>query len=307
MVIISESPIPAVLALQIGRPLEKTAKDARYASTLGKGLIILRAFTPSDGALGNREISRRTGFPSATVSRLTYTLAQHGFLIQQHPSEAFKLGPAAIAVGYTAREGFSFFQQADPIMQDLAEQTSTLVAVCVQDESDAIMARIWRPTRRPSIWLSEGHRLPLDNSAPGRALLASRPVSDTESDAIMARIWRPTRRPSIWLSEGHRLPLDNSAPGRALLASRPVSDTDSDAIKLDRQTLIARGFVTSIGGWNREINACATPFSPDPMGLPFAFLCGALGESLGEPRLLNEVGPALLSSVTRLKAAMGLA
>lgn len=261
MVIISESPIPAVLALQIGRPLEKTAKDARYASTLGKGLIILRAFTPSDGALGNREISRRTGFPSATVSRLTYTLAQHGFLIQQHPSEAFKLGPAAIAVGYTAREGFSFFQQADPIMQDLAEQTSTLVAVCVQDESDAIMARIWRPTRRPS----------------------------------------------IWLSEGHRLPLDNSAPGRALLASRPESDTDSDAIKLDRQTLIARGFVTSIGGWNREINACATPFSPDPMGLPFAFLCGALGESLGEPRLVNEVGPALLSSVTRLKAAMGLA
>lgn len=157
------------------------ARDARYASTLGKGLTVLRAFKPSDNALGNREISRRTGIPSATVSRLTYTLAQHGFLVQLQPSEAFKLGPAAIAVGHTAREGFSFFQAADPLMQELANQISNLVAVGVQDGDAVILARAWRPVDHQSIWLSEGHRLPMTTSAPGRALLAGQPPSDADS------------------------------------------------------------------------------------------------------------------------------
>lgn len=238
----------------------KPGRDARYSSTLGKGLEILRVFKPKDGSLGNREISRRTGIPSATVSRLTYTLAQHGFLVQLHPSEAFKLGPAAISIGYTAREGYSFFQAADPLMQALANKVSMLVAVCAQD-NDAV---------------------------------------------VLARVWRPYDRPSIWLGEGHRLPLTQSAPGRAILASEPSNADDSNRTSRDRQTLMAKGFVTSLGGWNSQVNACAVPFRPEQGGASFAFICGAQIEELNETRLNREVGPELLDTVTRLKTNLGL-
>lgn len=243
-----------------GKSLKKTDRDSRYASTLGKGLEVLRVFSPKDSILGNREISRRTGMPSATVSRLTYTLAQHGFLVQLHPSEAFQLGPAAIAIGYTAREGYSIFQTADPIMQELSDKVSMLVAACVRDGDAVVLARAWRPQNSSSIYLNEGHRLPVTRSAPGRAILASQTQQEPEAEN--------------WAS--------------------------------DRRTLEAKGFVSSLGGWNAQVNACAVPFTPNQGGMAFAFLCGAPDEELNEQRLDSEVGPALVAHVDLLKRSMGL-
>ena len=234
--------------------------DRRYASTLAKGLHVLRAFGQKDASLGNREIARRTGIHSSTVSRLTYTLAKHGFLVQSHPSESFRLGPAAIALGYTAREGFSFLSLADPLMQELANDVSALVAVGVQDNEAVMLARVWRPMGRPAIWLQEGHRLPLDRSAPGRAINAL------------------------------------SAP----------DETDTSLTAEDRQALIMKGYIVSLGGWNAEVNACAVPFVPDQTGLPFAFLCGAGQDEMDQDRIHREIGPKLIAKVNALKVVMGL-
>ena len=54
--------------------------DRRFATTLSRGLSVLRAFRPSDDGLGNAEIAARTGLPKSTVSRLTYTLQALGYL-----------------------------------------------------------------------------------------------------------------------------------------------------------------------------------------------------------------------------------
>ena len=48
--------------------------DRQFATTLARGLEVLRVFTPLEPMLGNKEISVRTGLPKPTVSRLTYTL-----------------------------------------------------------------------------------------------------------------------------------------------------------------------------------------------------------------------------------------
>lgn len=234
--------------------------DRRYASTLAKGLQVLRAFSQKDASLGNREIARRTGIHSSTVSRMTYTLAKHGFLVQLQPSETFRLGPAAIALGYTAREGYSFLSLADPLMQELADDISALVAVGVQD-GDAVM---------------------------------------------LARVWRPSERSAIWLQEGHRLPMDRSAPGRAIKALSPPIPDDAQQTTEDRQALILKGYVTSLGGWNAEVNACAVPFVPDQTGLPFAFLCGAGMDEMDADRIHNDVGPKLIAKVNALKVMLGL-
>ncbi|WP_027818491.1 helix-turn-helix domain-containing protein [Paraburkholderia bannensis] len=49
--------------------------------TVERGLEVLRDFRAAREPLSNAEIGRRTGFPKATVSRLTTTLIAEGYLI----------------------------------------------------------------------------------------------------------------------------------------------------------------------------------------------------------------------------------
>ena len=50
-------------------------------SALGRGLMILRAFDIGEPYLGNAAIAERTGLAKATVSRLTQTLLELGYLL----------------------------------------------------------------------------------------------------------------------------------------------------------------------------------------------------------------------------------
>src|SRR5690606_2714073 len=54
--------------------------DRQFTTNLARGLEVLRAFTPDEPLLGNRELMSRTGLPKATVWRLTYTLTTLGYL-----------------------------------------------------------------------------------------------------------------------------------------------------------------------------------------------------------------------------------
>ncbi|MTI00427.1 IclR family transcriptional regulator [Roseibium sp. RKSG952] len=165
---------------------EKPDRDRRFASTLAKGLRIMQVFKPSDQSLGNRELARRTGMPPSTVSRLTFTLASLGFLEQLHPSETYRLGPSVMALGYTARAGLSFLPMAEITMQQLADDTGVLVALTMRDQNAVMFTRCWRPRHAPSIWLSEGHRIPFEGTAPGRAIVAARNGNGDLTDAQKA-------------------------------------------------------------------------------------------------------------------------
>ena len=235
-------------------------RDRRFATTLAKGLKILQAFAPSDRALGNRELARRTGLPPSTVARMTFTLTQLGFLQQLKPEDSYCLGPAVMALGYTARARLSFLPTAEVLMQELADEVGALVALAMRDGNAAMLTRCWRPRNTPAIWLTEGHRLPLERSSPGRVILAA------------------TRR----------------------------STEDKANVREDRAVLQSRGFLTSIGQWNENINACAVPFWPDSSQEPAAFLCGAHEDVLPEAELEQSVGPLLLTRVRELERRLGI-
>lgn len=234
-------------------------RDRRFATTLAKGLRVMQAFKPEDQALGIRELARRTDMPPSTVARMTFTLASMGFLEQVHPSESYRLGPSVMALGYTARAGLSFLPMAENIMQHLADETGVLVALTMRSGDAAMLTRCWRP----------------------------RDVS------------------SLWLSEGHRIPMTTSAPGRAMLAADPTATEQTDQMRADREQLERTGFVTSLGGWNRGVNACAVPFQTAPGAQRFAFLCGANATDLDAERLEHVVAPKLRDTVQILRQSLG--
>src|SRR4029450_2678732 len=66
--------------------------DRQFVEALARGLAILRCFRATDHFLGNQEIARRTGLPKPTVSRLTHTLTQTGFLSHSSHRDEYTLG-----------------------------------------------------------------------------------------------------------------------------------------------------------------------------------------------------------------------
>src|SRR3972149_9794841 len=107
--------------------------DRQFATTLARGLEVLRCFTPMEPMLGNKEISLRTGLPKPTVSRLTYTLTKLGYLRHNMRLGKYQLGSAVLSIGYPLLASMSIRQIARPFMKELADYTSGAVNMGIRD------------------------------------------------------------------------------------------------------------------------------------------------------------------------------
>lgn len=253
--------------------------DRRFATTLARGLAVLRAFRPSDDGLGNAEIAARTGLPKSTVSRLTYTLQSMGYLAHARHGERYRPGVALLALGNVAAASIGFVELSGPIMQRLADETGTLSLLAVRDRGRLLMIKAWRPAGICSIWLEVGHRLPLRASSSGHCFLAALP--DAALPAVLA----------------------DAAGGRGLDAARAAE------IRADGYgQLLSRGYVIvdPAAYFVRGIHAVSTPFFPRDHSEPVVFSCGAAPAELSVPRMEREVGPKLRAAVRELETALGM-
>ncbi len=66
------------IALKMALSIDQN--DPSFATTLAHGLDLLAAFRGASGALSNADLAQHTGLSRPTVSRLTYTLEQLGYL-----------------------------------------------------------------------------------------------------------------------------------------------------------------------------------------------------------------------------------
>ncbi len=254
-------------------------KDRRFATTLARGLSVLRAFRATDDGLGNAEIAERTNLPKSTVSRLTFTLQSLGYLNHLGRGDRYRPGPALLALGHLANASMSFVDVSAPIMQRLADETGTLSLLAVRDGSKLLLVKTWRPADVSSLWLEVGHRLPFDGSSSGYALLAA--LSEERFDDVIDQI------------EG-----DSS-----------FTDERAQQIRDDAANqLLTTGFVVADPAeyFTPNIHAVSVPFHPRDLGEPVVFSCGAVPKDLTMARLRKSVGPALKASVNELERIMGM-
>ena len=71
--------------------------DRQFANTLERGLRVLATFSGTQRELGNREIAEATSLPRPTVSRLTHTLVELGYLRRCPDSMRFELSTRGLA------------------------------------------------------------------------------------------------------------------------------------------------------------------------------------------------------------------
>ncbi len=248
---------------------DTATSDRKFTNTLARGLGVLRAFRAGDNGLTHAEIAQRTGLPKPTVSRLTYTLCELGYLSHGGRNERFRLGPAAVVLGSVASLSISFVDLASETMQKLADETGTLSLIAVRDGDRMLLAKTWRPQGMATIWLEPGHRIPMFGSSSGQAVLAT--IAEDKF--------------------------------------RAIEDADTmAAFRQDGyDQLIGQGFVITPEHlrYARTVNAVSVPYFASEFGESVAFTCGALPRDLPDQRMISTVGPALRDAVRALEQRTG--
>src|SRR5580692_2949503 len=164
--------------------------DPAFATTLAHGLDVLAAFRHASGALSNAELALHTGLSRPTVSRLTYTLAQLGYL-KRDAKGRFELGLGILATAYPVLSALKVRQMARPLMRDFAAYAGGTVSIAMPFGLDFIYVETLRTTDAVPHVPDVGFTGTLATTAVGRALLSIATPEELEDYLARVKAERP--------------------------------------------------------------------------------------------------------------------
>ncbi|MCD0505880.1 IclR family transcriptional regulator, partial [Bordetella petrii] len=225
-----------------------------FIVALARGLDVLRCFGPGAATLGNQDLAALTGLPKPTISRITYTLTELGYLRYHPDSGKYSPGYGVLALGFGLLAGLEVRQLAKASMEQLARETGGAVALGAFDGEAMVYVEAIHGSSELYLRLPVGYRASL-GSAMGRAYLASLP-------------------------EG---------PRAALLARPGQAPLDHATLEQDSADLHGTGCCFAIGAWRADINAVAVPFQSVTGEGRFVMSCGGPASLLPEAALRERV------------------
>jgi len=249
-----------------------------------KGLSVLQAYAGSDTPLTNAEIATRIALPRPTVSRLTATLVELGYLVRGTRGH-FQVGARALTLGYPVVSRYVDRQKARPFMREFAQRSGGAVSIAVASDMDYVFVESVRETHLMLHVPDVGFSAPLANTAMGRALLAAMP--EVKLRQYRQRMMR--FRPEEWREHG-------------------------EAAMAAIQECRANGFCGVFGTWRPEVLAVASPLGHTANGEALAINCGlqswmTTSEEISEAKLglrlaalarcIRDVMPLTLNSYPR--------
>src|SRR5438874_241969 len=193
--------------------------DRQFATTLARGLEVLRCFTPLEPLLGNKEISVRTGLPKPTVSRLTYTLTKLGYLRHNMRLGKYQLGSAVLSIGYPLLASMNVRQVARPLMKELADYCNGSVSMGVRDRLNMVYVECCRSGNGITTLPDIGTSVPISQSVIGRAFLAA--CTPPEREAVLNQM--KVKEPEAHRKFAPRSTSPSRTSGRAAFAPRWAS------------------------------------------------------------------------------------
>ena len=154
------------------------------SQSLERGLQLLRSARVGVPLLGKAEIAERTGLPRPTVSRLTRSLVDAGFLAYDQESRGYRLTVAVLSLAQAFRYDIPVIDIALPLMKKVAEGEKINVGLAVADQSDMVYLESVRESRRGVFRRAgQGSRFPIELTAGGRAYLAG--LKPAQRDIVM--------------------------------------------------------------------------------------------------------------------------
>lgn len=252
------------------------AKSADTVSALDRGLALLQCFREGQRALGATELSRMTGIPRPTVTRLADTLVANRWLRAEPGGDRYMLGAGVVSLAQIFLSGLDVRGSARGPMQALAERTGGSVYLAVRDGMEMVIVEACRPrSSMLATRIDVGSRAPLPVSALGRAFLAALDEPQRQQLIDSLRLLRGAEWASV-------------APG--------MERAINDAHRL--------GYCLSLGEFHREINSVSVALV-GPTGEVMALNCGGPAFHFSEQGLRDEVAPALAQMAASIAAEIG--
>jgi DNA-binding IclR family transcriptional regulator len=246
--------------------------DPSFATTLAHGLDVLAAFRSSSSSLSNADLALHTGLSRPTVSRLTYTLAQLGYL-KRNDKGRFELGLGVLAAAYPVLSALKVRQMARPLMRDFAAYTGGTVSIAMPYGLDFIYVETLRTTDAVPHVPDVGFTGSMATTAVGRALLSL--FTDDELARYVQGV--KTERPEEF----------------DYVQTRTLPD-----IELCKE----RGFGVSLGEWRREIFGVAAPIYRTPSGDCLSVNCGIPSFRFSAEQIERECGPRILGLARSIRS-----
>lgn len=251
-------------------------KDRNFVTALARGLDVLRCFRHGEVCLTNTDFSERTGLPKPTVSRLTYTLCQLGFLVQDRQSGAYRLGVGVLRLGFSVLAGMDICERAGDVLRALRSSGNSYITAALAEahRSDVIYIAV-RPSREDvSLRMHVGSRLPLFHSATGRAILAGM-TPDNREAAIAAGVEDLNVRESELRAE----------------LEQAISSFER------------HGYCTGYGDWRADVNGIAVPVASENGRRVYGLNVGGPSFHVSPQELESKFAPLLVDAANTLSLA----
>jgi DNA-binding IclR family transcriptional regulator len=252
----------------------KGEKDYRFNTALARGLSVLKAFAPDNRPIGNTEIALRVGLPKATVSRLTFTLTELGYLKYDEDIGRYSLGPGVLSLGYDVLAQMEIGDIARPYLQELAEYADASVYLGVPHGTEIIYILACRSPATMAIRLGVASRIPLPTTGMGRAYLGALPAA--ERTDLLARI-APVY--------GDNWPEIERRMTESLCAAEKT------------------GFAVNEGDWISESNSAGAVIRNNAGRPVYGINVGGLRSIITRERLENDLGPRLVGVARQIEHA----
>jgi DNA-binding IclR family transcriptional regulator len=221
-----------------------------------------------------------TRLPRATVSRLTFTLMQMGYLAYSPDSGRYSLAVGVLGFSNAYLGSLDVRHVARPLMQGLADGLPATVSLGAPDPSSQHMVFLEICQGAGQVFrisMDVGGRVPHGWTAMGRAYLAALAPEAREERLAVYR--RDMPRPQ-W--DGIRTGIE-----------RAVRDYER------------HGFCLSVGEWNKDVWAVGAPMVSREGGRVLAFNCSGPMFDITRQKIVQEVGPRLLELRDRVAASTG--
>lgn len=249
--------------------------DSSTLMTVERGLKVLRAFRSNRATLTNAELVSRTGLPKATVSRLTSTLVQAGFLRLLPGKRGFELSTGALGIGHAYLATNDLLNEARPLLQGLADHLDVSVALGIQDGIDMLYVDYRVSRKVATLRLGVGSVLPMSTTSIGRAYLWGLPENERLS-----------------LLEEHK----RRAGSQAEALER--------AVRASFDELAVAGTCAVLAGFQRSTYGVSLPVRLGRNGTLMAMSCGKADVDLDLTSVRERIAPALKETAAQLQALL---
>ncbi len=238
--------------------------DRKFITALARGLEVLRAFQSQVGGMSNKEIAALTNIPKPSITRLTYTLTEMGYLQQNKDDGKYELSAGILSLGYPLLSGLRVRHLAHDHMNELANSGGCTVALAARDRMSMVYVDECCGNSSTSLRLDVGARIEIARSSIGRAWLAGLPEAQREQ-----------------MYEQLQAAYVEEWPG--------LKARIEDAV----EQIHERGFCLVDQEWRKDTRTVSVPLVSSDGNTIMAISCGGPTFALSVATLEQELGPRL--------------